>query len=69
VGRHSGFIRFGETPSGDDVIGTVEKFIGIYSGRVGDDALGYQLGLVWKLDALQDILSGDTKGLHPLAPF
>jgi hypothetical protein len=67
IGRHSGFISFGGAPVSDDsVIGTVEKFIGIYSGRVGDDALGYQLGMVWKVDVLQDILSGNTKGLHPL---
>jgi hypothetical protein len=66
IARHSGYISFGATMSGDSIIGTVEKFVGIYSGRVGDDALGYQLGLVWKTDVLVDIMSGKTAGSSPL---
>src|SRR6185437_3498915 len=33
---------------GESIFGTAETFLGVYSGRVGNDALGAQLGIVWK---------------------
>ncbi|WP_027051538.1 hypothetical protein [Mesorhizobium erdmanii] len=48
------------------IIGTVEKFVAIYSGRVGDDAFGFQLGTAWQASVLEDILGLATKGKHPL---
>lgn len=65
IARHSGIFAPGGF-SEDSIIGTVEKFIGIYSGRVGDDALGFQLGKYWKKEVLEDILSLNTPGFHPI---
>ena len=65
--RHSGVFN----PSGsahvtpDAVIGTVSKFVGIYSGRLGDDPMGVQLGMVWRADVLEDIVTGNTLGFNP----
>jgi hypothetical protein len=68
VARHSGILKV--SPGGgmgpDDVIGTVTKFIGVYSGRIGDDLMGVQLGMVWRSDLLDDILSKRTPGVNPL---
>lgn len=66
IGRHSGILNFGAELSNDSIIGTVDRFIGIYSGRVGDDSLGYQLGIAWKSDVLEDIFSVRTSGFSPL---
>jgi Trypsin-like peptidase domain len=68
VARHSGILKVGSGPglSGGDIIGTVTKFAGIYSGRIGDDLMGVQLGMVWSVDVLDDILSGRTRGMNPL---
>lgn len=52
--------------TGNEIIGTVEKFIAIYSARVGDDELGFQLGTAWQANVLDDILSVKTPGKHPL---
>ena len=52
--------------TGDEVIGTVERFVAIYSGRIGDDELGGQLGLAWQAHVLEDILTLSTAGAHPL---
>jgi hypothetical protein len=65
--RHSGIFN----PSGaahitpDAVIGTVSKFVGIYSGRLGDDPMEVQLGMVWRAEVLEDIVTGNTKGFNP----
>jgi hypothetical protein len=67
VVRHSGVFN----PSGaahvapDAVIGTVSKFVGIYSGRLGDDPMGVQLGMVWRAEVLEDIVTGNTNGFNP----
>jgi len=42
--------------------GIVHRFIGVYSGRVGDSALEAQLGIVWKESALMDILESGVPG-------
>lgn len=65
--RHSGFLGFGDgRMTGDDVIGTTERFVAIYSGRVGDDELGGQLGRAWRKEVLDDILTLATRGEHPV---
>jgi hypothetical protein len=67
IARHSGiFGGAGPAIADDSVIGTVENFVGIYAGRIGDDQLGFQLGTVWKKDLLEDLISRQTPGLHPL---
>ena len=64
--RHSGLFGFEGQMTGDEVIGTVERFVAIYSGRIGDDELGGQLGLAWQAHVLEDILTLSTAGAHPL---
>jgi hypothetical protein len=65
--RHNGVFN----PSGashitpDAVIGTVSKFVGVYSGRLGDDEMGVQLRIVWRADVLEDVVTGNTKGFNP----
>lgn len=67
VARHSGIFGLdGGKFNSDTIIGTVEKFIAVYSGRVGDDALGFQLGKAWQASVLADILTLRTKGKNPL---
>ena len=52
--------------TGDSVIGTVQKFIAVYSGRVGDDALGFQLGTAWRAEVIEEILAAKLPGRHPV---
>ena len=67
IARHTGFYGTnGTVLTGNEIIGTVERFIAIYSGRVGDDALGFQLGTAWQSTVLDDILTLATLGSHPL---
>jgi hypothetical protein len=67
IARHTGIFGMkGGQLTGNETIGTVEKFIAIYSGRVGDDELGFQLGTAWQANVLDDILSVKTPGKHPL---
>jgi hypothetical protein len=42
--------------SPDSKIGTGRQFIGIYSGRLGNDEFQAQLGLVWKKQVIEDIV-------------
>lgn len=51
--------------SADGIPGVVENFCGIYSGRIGDDGLGVQLGRVWKIRNQKAILENGVAGLHP----
>jgi hypothetical protein len=67
--RHSGFLAFGPTMTGNEVIGTVERFVAIYSGRIGKDELGGQLGIAWQASVLDDILTLATTGAHPLLAY
>jgi hypothetical protein len=66
--RHTGFFRKkGVGPlDGSEIVGTVEKFAAIYSQRIGDDSLGYQLGRAWQSNVLDDILTNKLPGEHPL---
>ncbi|MCF6348609.1 MAG: hypothetical protein L3J20_09970 [Flavobacteriaceae bacterium] len=47
----------------DTVIGVIQGFVGIYSGRIlGKNELEAQLGIVWKKQVIDEIIDGDTKG-------
>lgn len=41
------------------------KFLGLYSGRLDDDQLGVQLGIVWKARLVDEIVDGATRGTYP----
>lgn len=45
-----------KTDPQDAVFGKGRRFIGIYSGRVGDDSFQAQLGIVWKPSVIEDIV-------------
>lgn len=38
------------------------KFLGVYSGRIGDQHLGAQLGVMWKRNVIEEILNAGVKG-------
>ena len=59
--RKEGKDRFGnfQEVSG---IGEGRRFIGVYSGRVGNDALSAQLGVVWKHNVIDEIIKSSTIG-------
>lgn len=42
----------------------IYSFLGIYSGRVGEDEFLSQLGIVWKRSVLAEIVRGRTKFAH-----
>jgi len=66
IARHTGIYGMkGSALTGNEIIGTVERFVAIYSGRVGDDALGFQLGTAWQASVLDDIMSAHLPGKHP----
>ena len=44
----------------DTLIGTIRNFVGVYSGRIGADEFKAQLGIVWKIKALKEILQAKT---------
>lgn len=66
IGQHSGVwgIKDGKLQD-DSLFGTCRNLIGIYSGRVGDDELGVQLGRVWKSKVIEEILELQKKGTNP----
>ena len=46
----------------EGVFGKGHRFIGIYSGRVGNDPFLAQLGIVWKEEAIQEIIAAAHPG-------
>jgi hypothetical protein len=67
IARHVGIFGMkGDKLTGKEKIGTMEKFVAIYSGRDGNDALGFQLGRAWQSSAIDNILGGKLIGKHPL---
>jgi len=50
----------------DAVFGRVEAFLGVYSGRIDDDQLGAQIGIVWKAEVIDKILECGVNGSNPL---
>ena len=55
----------GTTGLGNSILGTAETFLGIYSGRVGEDGLGAQLGIVWKAAAVDEVARRGVQGKTP----
>lgn len=49
----------------DMMIGQASTFLGVYSGRVGDDLLGAQLGVVWKGEVIDEIANAMVRGKYP----
>ena len=49
------------------VFGKANRFLGVYSGRVGDDPFLAQLGIVWKEEAVSDILESKHSGASSFA--
>ena len=47
----------------DGVFGKGNRFLGIYSGRVGNDPFLAQLGIVWKEKAIHEIIVGAELGI------
>jgi hypothetical protein len=37
-------------------------FLGVYSGRLGEDEMKSQLGIVWKKELIEEIIKGQEKG-------
>lgn len=50
---------------GTHKMGTAAQFLGIYSGRVDDDPLGAQLGIVWRASVIDQILDAKIVGTRP----
>jgi trypsin-like peptidase len=50
---------------GDAILGQTETFLGVYSGRVDDDSLGVQIGIVWKGSVIEEIIKGGKRGELP----
>jgi hypothetical protein len=49
-------------PSNDWTIGTIQDFLGIYSGRIDvTDVLSAHLGIVWKKSVIEEIIEGNQK--------
>jgi hypothetical protein len=46
----------------EGLFGKGHRFIGIYSGRVGNDPFLAQLGIVWKEEAIQEIIAAAHPG-------
>lgn len=42
--------------------GRIRNFLGVYSGRVGQDESKAQLGIVWKADVIKEIISAQKFG-------
>lgn len=49
----------------ETTFGRIRKFIGVYSGRIGDDELKAQLGIVWKAKVIDEIINAKIKGKAP----
>lgn len=45
----------------DTSIGTIQGFVGVYSGRIGISELDAQLGIVWKKEVIDQIIDGERK--------
>jgi hypothetical protein len=41
--------------SGDSVIGSWKRFVGVYAGRLGEDGIWAQLGRVWKASLIDEL--------------
>ena len=72
---HSGLWSPSGTMDDQSIIGTVQKFVGVYSGRLYErDALGErqgepaqleaisEIGIVWRSQMIEEIIAGDAPG-------
>jgi len=61
--RRSGIHNFlNGQPKKDSIIGTIQGFVGIYSGRIlGETEWEAQLGIVWKAQVIEEIINGNIK--------
>jgi len=61
--RRTGIHQFtNEQKKPDFILGRIQGFVGIYSGRViGKTELDAQLGIVWKKEVIDEITDGNTK--------
>ncbi|MBL8557946.1 MAG: hypothetical protein JNM47_04455 [Hyphomonadaceae bacterium] len=57
-----------QQPDSDMWVGQAPDLLGVYSGRLGDDPLGVQLGVVWKKRVIDEIIDGGTLGRWPWDP-
>lgn len=46
-------------------IGRIRRFLGVYSGRIGDDELKAQLGIIWKESVIEEIVISKKNGIAP----
>jgi hypothetical protein len=58
----------GGVMKGSEIIGRIRNFIGVYSGRIGDNEFKAQLGIVWKARVIDEIIDGKVFGKAPSAP-
>ncbi len=66
IARHSGVYLNGLSLNDKSVLGTVQCFLGIYSGRTDDDELGLQIGRVWKSTVVTETIQRGRRGKDPL---
>jgi hypothetical protein len=62
IGIHGGT---GGVLTGTEIIGRIRNFIGVYSGRVGNDETKAQLGIVWKARVIDEIIDAKVLGKAP----
>ena len=55
----------GDQLQGNEIIGRIRNFIGVYSGRIGGDELKAQLGIVWKAEVIDEIIDARVRGKPP----
>jgi hypothetical protein len=63
VGIHG---KSGVALRGDEIIGRIRNFIGIYSGRIDRETEQAQLGIVWKARVINEIIDGAKLGKSPI---
>jgi hypothetical protein len=56
----------GEPLTGNEIIGRIHNFIGIYSGRVDRETEKAQLGIVWKARVIDEIIDAAMLGKSPI---
>ena len=75
IASHRGIFMPDGKMSGDTVIGTVSKLLGVYAGRlysdeaiIGSEENISEIGVVWKASVLEDITKAESAGT-PLRDF
>lgn len=61
--QRNGFHGFTGKFTGKEIFGLIRLFAGVYSGRIGaDDNFQTQLGIVWKPQVIEEIITGQKIG-------